>query len=48
MYTVSVVLSFPMSVPKAIAVLEGWRKDKERRKLYMRQRRKLGNAKYSS
>lgn len=38
-YTVSVVLSFAVSKPKAEAVLERWWKFKDRRKKYMRDRR---------
>ena len=38
-YTVSVVLSFPVSVPKAVEVLERWWKFKAARKAYMRDRR---------
>lgn len=38
-YTVSVVLSFPVSVPKAVEVLERWWRFKQHRKAYMRGRR---------
>ena len=38
-YTVTVVLSFPVSVPKAEEVLERWWKFKADRKRYMRDRR---------
>lgn len=38
-HTVVVVLSFPVSVPKAQEVLERWWKFKAERKQYMRDRR---------
>ena len=38
-HTVTVVLSFPVSVPKAQEVLERWWKFKADRKRYMRDRR---------
>ena len=39
-HTVTVVLSFPVSVVKAQAVLERWWSFKAKRKAYMRERRK--------
>jgi hypothetical protein len=39
-YTVSVVTTFPVSAPKAQAVLERWWSYKEERKQYMRDYRR--------
>ena len=38
-YTVTVTVSFPVSAPQAVKVLERWWAFKEKRKRYMRDRR---------